>query len=102
MEGQRLQGVVERLTYVSDDGYTVLRLKAPGHVDLVTVVGYLPDVNPGESLKLEGQWVRHARYGRQFKTERCERVLPATVEGIGRYLGSGLIKAAGPPAMIRG
>lgn len=93
---QRLQGVVERLTYVSDDGYTVLRLKAPGHADLVTVVGHLPDVNPGESLKLQGEWIDHARYGRQFKAERCEQVLPATLEGIRRYLGSGLIKGVGP------
>jgi len=93
---QRLKGVVERLTYVSDDGYTVLRLKASGHADLVTVVGHLPDVNPGESLKLEGEWINHARYGRQFKAERCEQVLPATLEGIRRYLGSGLIKGVGP------
>jgi exodeoxyribonuclease V alpha subunit len=101
MERQRLQGVVERLTYVSDDGYTVLRLKAPGHTDLVTVVGHLPDVNPGESLKLEGGWVNHARFGRQFKAERCEQVLPATLEGIRRYLGSGLIKGVGPVTAAR-
>ncbi len=96
MENQRLHGVVERLTYVSEDGYTVLRLKASGHVDLVTVVGHLPDVNPGASLRLEGQWISHARYGRQFKVERCEQELPATHEGIKRYLGSGLIKGVGP------
>jgi exodeoxyribonuclease V alpha subunit len=96
MESHRMHGVVERLTYVSEDGYTVLRLKAPDHVDLVTVVGHLPDINPGESLKLEGQWVSHTRYGRQFKVERCEQVLPATHEGIKRYLGSGLIKGVGP------
>lgn len=96
MERQQLRGVVERLTYVGEDGYTVLRLKAAGYIDLVTVVGHLPDVNPGESLRLEGQWVRHARYGRQFKVERCEQVLPATLEGIKRYLGSGLIKGIGP------
>ena len=96
MEIQHLQGVVERLTYVSEDGYTVLRLKAPGHVDLVTVVGHLLDVNPGASLKMEGQWVSHSRYGRQFRVERCEQELPATQEGIKRYLGSGLIKGVGP------
>lgn len=96
MESERLRGVVERLTYVSEDGYTVLRLKARGHADLVTVIGHLPDVSPGESLKMEGRWVHHAQYGRQFKCERCEQVLPATVEGIKRYLGSGLIKGVGP------
>jgi exodeoxyribonuclease V alpha subunit len=96
MELQHLQGVVERLTYVTEDGYTVLRLKARGHADLVTVVGHLPDLSPGESLKLEGRWVRHAQYGRQFQAERCEQLLPATVEGLRRYLGSGLIKGVGP------
>lgn len=96
MDFQRVQGVIERVTYVADDGYTVLRLKATGHTDLVTVVGHLPDVNPGESLKLEGHWVHHAQYGQQFKAERCEQVLPATLEGIRRYLGSGLIKGVGP------
>jgi len=96
MERQRLEGVVERLTFVGDDGYTVLRLKAKGHLDLVTVVGHLPDVSPGESLRLEGLWTHHDRFGRQFKAERCEQVLPATVEGIKRYLGSGLIKGVGP------
>jgi exodeoxyribonuclease V alpha subunit len=101
MERERLRGVVERLTYVADDGYTVLRLKAPGHADLVTVVGHLPDVNPGESLRLDGQWIRHARYGRQFKAESCEQVLPATHEGIRRYLGSGLVKGVGPVTASR-
>jgi exodeoxyribonuclease V alpha subunit len=101
IENHNLRGVVERLTYVAEDGYTVLRLKAPGHAELLTVVGYLPDVNPGESLKLEGQWVRHARYGRQFRAESCEQVLPATLEGIRRYLGSGLIKGVGPVTASR-
>jgi exodeoxyribonuclease V alpha subunit len=96
MERQRLEGVVERLTFVGDDGYTVLRLKAKGYLDLVTVVGHLPDVSPGESLRLEGLWTHHDRFGRQFKAELCEQVLPATVEGIKRYLGSGLIKGVGP------
>jgi exodeoxyribonuclease V alpha subunit len=101
IDNHNLRGVVERLTYVAEDGYTVLRLKAPGHAELLTVVGYLPDVNPGESLKLEGQWVRHARYGRQFRAESCEQVLPATLEGIRRYLGSGLIKGVGPVTASR-
>jgi exodeoxyribonuclease V alpha subunit len=96
MELQQLEGVVERLTYVADSGYTVLRLKAPRQAELVTVVGHLPEVSPGESLKLEGRWVHHAQYGRQFQAENCRQVLPATLEGIRRYLGSGLIKGIGP------
>jgi exodeoxyribonuclease V alpha subunit len=85
MEQQHLEGIIERLTYVSEDGYTVLRLKGRGHSDLVTVVGHLPDVSPGESLKLTGYWVSHPQYGRQFKAEHCEQVLPATIEGLKRY-----------------
>ncbi|MBL8057994.1 MAG: ATP-dependent RecD-like DNA helicase [Anaerolineales bacterium] len=92
-----LTGVVERVTYFNaENGYSVLRLNAKGYPDLVTVVGNLPEVTPGESLRLQGQWAMHAEYGRQFKAERCEQVLPATVEGIRRYLGSGLIKGIGP------
>jgi exodeoxyribonuclease V alpha subunit len=98
---ERLQGIVERLTYVSQDGYTVLRLKVKGQADLVTVVGHLPDLSPGESLKLEGHWISHAQYGRQFKAEHCEQVLPATIEGLKRYLGSGLIKGIGPVTATR-
>lgn len=101
MESQQLRGVVERITYVSEDGYTVLRLKARGHADLVTVVGHLPDVSPGESLRLQGRWVSHAQYGRQFRAEQCEQALPATLEGIKRYLGSGLIKGIGPVTAAR-
>ena len=62
----------------------------------VTVVGNLLEVSPGESLRLHGQWTSHARYGRQFQVERYDTVLPATVAGIEKYLGSGLIKGIGP------
>ncbi|HIE37735.1 MAG TPA: ATP-dependent RecD-like DNA helicase, partial [Anaerolineae bacterium] len=94
---ERLEGSVERVTYYNaEDGYTVLRLSVPGRPDLVTVVGHLPEVQPGERLRLEGVWATHAQYGRQFKAERCEQVLPATAEGIRRYLGSGLIRGVGP------
>ncbi|MBM4422157.1 MAG: ATP-dependent RecD-like DNA helicase [Chloroflexi bacterium] len=101
-----LEGIVERITFYSEEtGYTVLRLRpsgrprtafAAGEDDLLTVVGNLPEVNPGESLRLEGAWASHPQYGKQFKAERCEQILPATVEGIKRYLGSGLIKGVGP------
>src|SRR3990172_4083315 len=99
-----LEGVVERITlYNAENGYTVLRLKPRGRAGplladqgLVTVIGNLPEITPGESLKLQGQWTTHRDYGRQFKAETCEQVLPATVEGIRKYLGSGLIKGVGP------
>ncbi len=94
---ERLEGSVERVTYYNaEDGYTVLRLSVPGWPDLVTVVGNLPEVQPGERLRLEGMWTTHQQYGRQFRAERCEQLLPATVEGIRRYLGSGLIRGVGP------
>jgi exodeoxyribonuclease V alpha subunit len=93
----QLQGSVERITYYNDEnGYSVIRLDVDGRSDLVTVVGNLPEVQPGESLRLEGRWAVHPQYGRQFKAEWCEQVLPATVEGIKAYLGSGMIKGVGP------
>jgi exodeoxyribonuclease V alpha subunit len=52
--------------------------------------------HPGESLRLQGQWITNAQYGKQFKAEKCEQVLPATIEGLKKYLGSGLIKGVGP------
>jgi exodeoxyribonuclease V alpha subunit len=98
----QLHGTVERVTYYSEEtGYSVIRLNVAGQLDLVTVVGNLPEVNPGESLRLEGAWTTHQQYGRQFKVERCEQVLPATVEGIKRYLGSGLVKGVGPVTAAR-
>ncbi len=92
-----LQGSVERITYYNEEnGYSVIRLSVRGHPDLVTVVGNLPEVQPGESLRLEGRWTTHPQYGRQFSAEWCEQVLPATVEGIKAYLGSGMIRGVGP------
>jgi exodeoxyribonuclease V alpha subunit len=93
----RLQGSVERITYYNEEnGYSVIRLNVEGRSDLVTVVGNLPEVQPGESLRLEGHWTTHPQYGRQFNAEWCKQVLPATVEGIKAYLGSGMIKGVGP------
>ncbi len=99
-----LTGSVERLTYYNpENGYTVLRIRPDkargltglGRDGLVTVVGNLPELSLGEHLNLEGQWSHHSKHGIQFKAENCERTLPATVEGIRRYLGSGLIKGIG-------
>jgi len=92
-----LKGQIERVTYFNDEnGYVVARLKAEGHMDLVTIVGTLPCLNPGEVLKLKGEWLNHPRYGRQFKIASCESIIPATVAGIERYLSSGMIKGIGP------
>jgi len=94
---EKLRGVVERVTFANEEtGYSVVRLAVKGKLDLVTVVGNLVDVNAGESLELEGIWTRHRQYGRQFKVLNYRTVLPATAEGVTRYLGSGMIKGIGP------
>ncbi len=92
-----LKGAVERITYSNpENGYTVARFKADKFFGLVTIVGTLADVHPGARLKVEGRWKTHAKYGEQFEVERYVEEMPATVEGIKRYLGSGLIKGVGP------
>ena len=92
-----LQGTVERITYVNEETqYVVARLDVPGSSGPATIVGNLPSLTPGETLRLQGTWIHHKRYGDQFKVERCEIVTPATLNGIQRYLGSGLIKGIGP------
>ncbi len=92
-----LEGTLERITFHSEsDGYTVARLIPRGKTYLVTVVGKLLGVKVGETLELQGRWVNHAQHGRQFEVTGFRTILPATVEGIRRYLGSGLIKGIGP------
>ena len=94
---ETLQGILERIVYEHPDtGYTVGRLSARDHAELITVVGNLASINPGESLLLQGQWIDNAKYGRQFQIEKYETILPANVVGLRKYLGSGLIKGIGP------
>ncbi|MFE1933008.1 ATP-dependent RecD-like DNA helicase [Streptomyces sp. NPDC059474] len=93
-----VEGVLERITYANEEnGYTVARVDTGrGSGDLLTVVGSLLGAQPGESLRMEGRWGSHPQYGKQFTVENYQTVLPATVQGIRRYLGSGLIKGIGP------
>ena len=94
---ETLQGILERIVYENPDtGYTVGRLSARAQSELITVVGNLASINPGESLLLQGEWVDNPRYGRQFQIEKYETILPANVVGLRKYLGSGLIKGIGP------
>nr|BFF04482.1 ATP-dependent RecD-like DNA helicase [Streptoalloteichus tenebrarius] len=94
--GSVLEGSLERITFANEEtGYTVARVDA-GRGELVTVVGALLGAQPGESLRMRGRWGSHPQYGRQFHVEDYTTVLPATVQGIQRYLGSGLIKGIGP------
>src|SRR5690554_618016 len=90
-----LEGIIERITFQNEEnGFTVARLRVDK--DLVTVVGGLSGVRPGEGLKLTGRWDLHPSYGRQFTVESHEVLPPVTRRGIERYLGSGLIKGIGP------
>ncbi|MCX4693264.1 ATP-dependent RecD-like DNA helicase [Streptomyces sp. NBC_01408] len=98
MQQAVVEGVLERITYANEDsGYTVARVDTGrGSGDLLTVVGALLGAQPGESLRMEGRWGSHPQYGKQFTVENYRTVLPATIQGIRRYLGSGLIKGIGP------
>ena len=93
-----LEAVLERVTYVNEDtGYTIARVATERTgPDLLTVVGPLLGAQVGESLRLTGRWGSHPKYGRQFQVHSYATVLPATIQGIRRYLGSGLIKGIGP------
>ena len=94
---EHLRCVVERITYQNEEnGYAVIKCLAKGFNDLVTVVGNMPDVHVGSVLYLGGTWRINGKYGRQFQMETFEETLPATVYGIEKYLGSGLVKGIGP------
>ena len=92
-----LTGQLERITYTNaQTGYTIAKLKVQGQWDLVTIVGNIPSPSPGEILDLKGEWAHHPKYGDQFKIHSYQTTVPATVYGIRRYLGSGMIKGLGP------
>ncbi|MFL6053697.1 MAG: ATP-dependent RecD-like DNA helicase [Actinoallomurus sp.] len=93
-----LEAVLERITFASEEtGYTVARVATDRTgSELLTVVGPLLGAQVGESLRLTGRWTSHPKYGRQFEAQSYTTVLPATVQGIRKYLGSGLIKGIGP------
>ena len=100
---EMITGSVERVTFYNpENGYTVLRLlpasRVPGgdRDGFITVTGNLPEVSAGEHLRIQGQWVNHPKHGRQFQVEVCEQIMPASVAGMRRYLGSGLVKGIGP------
>src|SRR5437667_10351490 len=92
-----LQGIVERVTYHAEDsGYTVARLKASGIRELITIVGRFPDIHAGQTLRLTGHWRDHPKFGQQFQVVSAQETKPATLTGLEKYLGSGLIKGIGP------
>jgi exodeoxyribonuclease V alpha subunit len=96
-DGAVLDGVLERVTFANPEtGYTIARVDSGRGGDLITVVGPLLGAQVGESLRMRGRWSSHPKYGKQFEVWSYTTVLPATVQGIQRYLGSGLIKGIGP------
>ncbi len=93
---EQLQGVVERLTFHSEEsGYSVARLKVPRHRDLITIVGSFANLQAGQTLQLTGFWRDHPKFGPQFQVTQYRETKPATLTGIEKYLGSGLIKGVG-------
>ncbi len=96
-EHSTIEGILERIVYFNEENnFTVARLQAGGSRDLVTIVGSMACPNPGETLRLRGEWVADAKFGRQFRVDSCLTVLPSTLTGIEKYLGSGLVKGIGP------
>jgi exodeoxyribonuclease V alpha subunit len=92
-----IRAQVERVTYYNEENhYTIAKVRIEGRNSQVTVVGTLYSVVPGESLRLKGSWEVHPRWGEQFRIASYETLMPATVKGIERYLGSGMIKGIGP------
>src|SRR6185312_1502076 len=92
-----LSGVIERITFHNlDNGYCVLRVRARGHRDLVTVVGHCQQVVAGEYVEATGSWVTDRQHGLQFKADAVKTTPPHTAEGIAKYLGSGLVRGIGP------
>jgi exodeoxyribonuclease V alpha subunit len=94
---EQLSGVVERVTFHNPDtGFAVLRVQARGHRELVAVVGAVPSVTAGEYVEATGAWVRDRDHGEQFKADELRCTPPQTLEGVEKYLGSGLVKGIGP------
>ena len=88
---------IERITFTNEEnGFTIAKVKVRGRRDLVTVVGVLMAPTPGEILDMKGEWTSHPKFGEQFKVVEYRTKVPATVYGIRKYLGSGLIKGLGP------
>jgi exodeoxyribonuclease V alpha subunit len=94
---ETLSGLIEDVVFFNEEnGFAVIKVKASGHRDPVTIVGSLPSVNPGEWVSAQGRWVQDRQFGRQFRAELLTSTPPSTREGIEKYLGSGMVKGIGP------
>ena len=94
---ETLEGLVELITFHSEEtGFCVLKVKARGFRETIALVGKVPRINVGEWIKARGKWTIDRKHGRQFLSEHLEAVVPDSLEGIEKFLGSGLIKGIGP------
>jgi exodeoxyribonuclease V alpha subunit len=92
-----LGGLVERVTFHNaENGFCVLRAKARGHRDLVTVVGHAATISAGEWITASGEWINDRTHGQQFKARFLKTSAPSSIDGIEKYLGSGMIRGIGP------
>jgi exodeoxyribonuclease V alpha subunit len=92
-----LAGLVDRVTFHNpENGFCVLRVKARGQRDLITVVGHAAMISPGEFVQAGGSWTNDRAHGVQFRASFLKATAPTTVEGIEKYLGSGMIRGIGP------
>src|SRR5450432_4498771 len=92
-----LAGLVERVTYQNaENGFCVLRVKARAHRDLVTVVGHAAIISAGEWITASGEWTNDRTHGQQFRARFLKTSAPSSIDGIEKYLGSGMIRGIGP------
>ena len=97
LQDESLEGLVELITFHSEEtGFCVLKVKARGFRETVAVIGKVPRIDVGEWIKAKGKWIIDRKHGRQFQAEHLEAVVPDSLEGIEKFLGSGLIKGIGP------
>lgn len=90
-----IKGSIEEIIYQNDtNGYTICNIKT--EEETITAVGYLPFISQGDTLRLLGRYVTHQEYGRQFKIDTFEKIMPETKEAIEKYLAGGIIKGIGP------
>ena len=92
---EQFQGQIDRVVFTAESGFTVAKVKREGHREPVTVVGRMPGLRPGETIEVKGRWKTDPKFGEQLEVESYQAVLPATIEGIRRYLASGMVKNIG-------
>ena len=96
VELSEINGIISSVIYANDEnGYAVVRLESDSG-EMITAVGCLPYIAPGEMMSAEGSWMTHAQHGRQFKIEQSNRLLPTSADGIYEYLAGSTVRGIGP------